>query len=282
MGRASLANGTGVRIDASGILSNVSVNSASDASLKQLRSTIPHKQVGVTTVGDIRRAGGNVVRSPTKNIHITAQCVALHHRKQRSSSHRQFRIRMENKNVVQATIQFGERNGFKVDAGNSLLRDGRRVTQVLLTRSDGVLVATDNFMHADVLDTGFYAQKGRRRLAHCEGEMVGRNARRGGQRRQRGRCDFRKRAEERAARRPAHKSREIDSSTGTLIKPQRGLSQLRSVRPRDPDRSPRAMNLAFESPILAASESCRTASSAGSRRSSAKCEPFINLKSGRA
>lgn len=61
--------------------------------------------------------------------------------------------------VIDAIKQFGKRNGFKVDASNNLPREGRQVMQVLLTRPDGVMVVTDNFMNADVLDTGFYAEK---------------------------------------------------------------------------------------------------------------------------
>jgi hypothetical protein len=59
--------------------------------------------------------------------------------------------------VIESTKQFGIRNGFKVDASNNLPREGRQVMQVQLTRPDGVMVITDNFMNADVLDTGFYA-----------------------------------------------------------------------------------------------------------------------------
>ena len=61
--------------------------------------------------------------------------------------------------VIEATKQFGERNGFKVDASNNLPREGRQVMQILLTRPDGAMIVTDNFMEADVLDTGFYAEK---------------------------------------------------------------------------------------------------------------------------
>jgi hypothetical protein len=61
--------------------------------------------------------------------------------------------------VIEATQQFGERNAFKVNASNNLPREGRQVMQVLLARSDGVLVATSNFMDKDVLETDFYAEK---------------------------------------------------------------------------------------------------------------------------
>jgi len=59
------ANGSGVTVDAAGNLQGVSVNSAPGASLDELTSTIPNGQVGVTTVGDIRAAGGSVTPSPT-------------------------------------------------------------------------------------------------------------------------------------------------------------------------------------------------------------------------
>ncbi len=47
-------------IEPDGTLTGVSVNSAPGASLDELTVTIPNNQVGVTTVGDIRLAGGNV------------------------------------------------------------------------------------------------------------------------------------------------------------------------------------------------------------------------------
>ena len=59
------AGGSGVTVNPDGTLSGVSVNSAPGASFDDLTTTIPNRQVGVTTVGDVRDAGGNVVRSPT-------------------------------------------------------------------------------------------------------------------------------------------------------------------------------------------------------------------------
>ena len=53
--------------DAAGKLDGVSVNSAPGKSLKELTEGIPHNKVGVTTVGDVRKAGGDVVASPTRN-----------------------------------------------------------------------------------------------------------------------------------------------------------------------------------------------------------------------
>ncbi len=48
------AQGSGGTVDASGRLQGISVNSAPGATVKELTSTIPNKQVGVTTVDHIR------------------------------------------------------------------------------------------------------------------------------------------------------------------------------------------------------------------------------------
>jgi len=61
------ANGTGVTTNADGTLNNVSVNSAPNASVEQLSQGILNGQVGVSTVGDVRNAGGDVIPSPTAN-----------------------------------------------------------------------------------------------------------------------------------------------------------------------------------------------------------------------
>jgi RHS repeat-associated protein len=61
------ANGSGVTLDSAGRLQGVSVNSASNATLEQLASTIPNKQVGVTTAGQIRALGGDVIPSATRS-----------------------------------------------------------------------------------------------------------------------------------------------------------------------------------------------------------------------
>lgn len=60
-------SGTGVTVDADGNLQNVSVNSAPGASVTELSQGIRNNQVGVTTVGDVRQAGGDVVPSPSAN-----------------------------------------------------------------------------------------------------------------------------------------------------------------------------------------------------------------------
>ncbi|WP_208933399.1 RHS repeat-associated core domain-containing protein [Rheinheimera sp. F8] len=60
-------NGSGVTIGADGTLNGVSVTSAPGASVEQLSQGILNGQVGITTVGEIRAAGGNVIPSPTTN-----------------------------------------------------------------------------------------------------------------------------------------------------------------------------------------------------------------------
>jgi RHS repeat-associated protein len=58
------AGGTGVTLEPDGTLSEVSVNSAAGKSLEELTVAIPNRQVGVTTVGNIRAIGGNVEPFP--------------------------------------------------------------------------------------------------------------------------------------------------------------------------------------------------------------------------
>ena len=60
-------NGSGVTLDANGKLNGVSVNSAPGKSLEELTRSIPNGRVGVTTVGKVRAAGGDVIPSPTPN-----------------------------------------------------------------------------------------------------------------------------------------------------------------------------------------------------------------------
>lgn len=57
-------DGSGVKTDVNGALQGVSVNSAPGANVKTLSLSIPNAQIGVTTVGRIRQAGGDVIRSP--------------------------------------------------------------------------------------------------------------------------------------------------------------------------------------------------------------------------
>lgn len=66
--------GSGVTVDEQGTVWDVSVNSAPDRSVAELTAPstamgypgIPPRQVGVTTVGAIRSAAGEVVSSPTR------------------------------------------------------------------------------------------------------------------------------------------------------------------------------------------------------------------------
>jgi RHS repeat-associated protein len=58
--------GSGVTIDANGNLQGVSVNSAAGKSEVDLSQGIQNNKVGVTTVGAVRDAGGNVTPDPTK------------------------------------------------------------------------------------------------------------------------------------------------------------------------------------------------------------------------
>jgi hypothetical protein len=66
--------GSGVTVEAEGVLRSVSVNSAPGATLEELTRANPgtgypgilNNQVGVATVGAIRKCGGTVVSSPTR------------------------------------------------------------------------------------------------------------------------------------------------------------------------------------------------------------------------
>ncbi len=44
-------------------VTGVSVESAAGATVEQLAAAIPHGQIGVTTVGQVRAAGGDVIRT---------------------------------------------------------------------------------------------------------------------------------------------------------------------------------------------------------------------------
>lgn len=59
--------GSGVALDAGGRLVGVSVNSAPMTPIEALSAAIPNRQIGVTTVGSIRRMGGTVTPAPTMN-----------------------------------------------------------------------------------------------------------------------------------------------------------------------------------------------------------------------
>ena len=55
-----IIRGTGIH--PSGV-AGVSVESAAGASIEQLAASIAHPQIGVTTVGEVRSAGGDVIRT---------------------------------------------------------------------------------------------------------------------------------------------------------------------------------------------------------------------------
>ncbi len=70
----NFVNGSGVTVEAEGTLQGVSVNSAHGSTVEELTAPIPqsgypgilNNQVGVTTVGEVRKCGGDVVLSPTR------------------------------------------------------------------------------------------------------------------------------------------------------------------------------------------------------------------------
>ncbi|MBD2741641.1 flavoredoxin [Coleofasciculus sp. FACHB-1120] len=57
-----IQRGIGIHPSPSGV-SGVSVQSAAGVSLAELAAAIPHTQVGVTTVEEVRQAGGDVIRT---------------------------------------------------------------------------------------------------------------------------------------------------------------------------------------------------------------------------
>ena len=59
--------GAGVTLDAVGCLYGVSVNSAASKDPAELSASIPNRRIGVTTVGDVRAAGGEVTAASTVN-----------------------------------------------------------------------------------------------------------------------------------------------------------------------------------------------------------------------
>jgi hypothetical protein len=58
----------GTAIHPSGV-TGVSVESAEGVTVTELAETIPHGQVGVTTVGDVRKAGGDVIRTAGRSLY---------------------------------------------------------------------------------------------------------------------------------------------------------------------------------------------------------------------
>ena len=57
--------GSGVSIGGDGRLGGISVNASAQVDLKVLSTSIPNRELGVTTVGAIRIAGGDVISSPS-------------------------------------------------------------------------------------------------------------------------------------------------------------------------------------------------------------------------
>jgi len=70
----NFAQGSGVTLDKEGRVQGVSVNAAADVPVQALTAPhpdtgypgLPYNQIGVTTVGAIRAAGGDVVPAPTR------------------------------------------------------------------------------------------------------------------------------------------------------------------------------------------------------------------------
>lgn len=61
----SFCNGSGETVDANGNLQGVSVNTFPNASVQQLSTSIPNKQVGVTTTQLVQDLGGTITPAPT-------------------------------------------------------------------------------------------------------------------------------------------------------------------------------------------------------------------------
>jgi hypothetical protein len=61
-----LEAGAGVTVDADGMLHGLSVNSAAGESWAELSQGLPNRQIGVSTVGEVRAAGGDVAPAPSR------------------------------------------------------------------------------------------------------------------------------------------------------------------------------------------------------------------------
>ena len=57
---SDIQRGTGTHPDG---VTGVSVESAEGVSVTELAQTIPHSQIGITTVAEVRKAGGDVIRT---------------------------------------------------------------------------------------------------------------------------------------------------------------------------------------------------------------------------
>ncbi|MDQ2798732.1 MAG: flavoredoxin [Armatimonadota bacterium] len=60
-----LETGSGVTVDRLGNLNDLSVNSALDKTVAELSAGLPNRQIGITTVGAVRAAGGEVQPDPS-------------------------------------------------------------------------------------------------------------------------------------------------------------------------------------------------------------------------
>lgn len=61
-----IRRGTGTHPDG---VTGVSVECAVVLAIEELAAVIPHSQIGVTTVGQVRKAGGDVIRTSGRNPH---------------------------------------------------------------------------------------------------------------------------------------------------------------------------------------------------------------------
>jgi hypothetical protein len=75
---AIIKGAEGGTVDATGNVNKVSVNSAAGKSIRELSGVgIPHNKIGVTTVGAVRAAGGQVLRDATavNPYHCVVNCI---------------------------------------------------------------------------------------------------------------------------------------------------------------------------------------------------------------
>jgi hypothetical protein len=70
---ARFAAGSGVTQQADGRLVGVSVNASASADVRALSASIPNRRIGVTSVGAVRAAGGDVLSRA--NSHNPLHCV---------------------------------------------------------------------------------------------------------------------------------------------------------------------------------------------------------------
>jgi hypothetical protein len=83
---ANFAQGSGVTVDVGGKIEGVSVNAAPGLSVQELTAQnphtgypgIPHNHVGVTTVGAIRAAGGDIIPSTDADQPVSCDVAQAH------------------------------------------------------------------------------------------------------------------------------------------------------------------------------------------------------------